>query len=470
MSSSKSPLDYIDAIFISDTRGNIVHAARYNKRLGENGIITDYTKYINKNILEICPSLRAENSSILRCLKEGRPIYNEYQEAVNLENTMFATQNLTLPIIRGGIVIGAIELSKDITNIDQISNPKMKNIKGSELEMAINKDLYKFQDIITKNNKMIKNIEKAKLAKDTWSPVLIYGDTGTGKELYAQSIHSEGIRKNKPFIAQNCAALPETLFESILFGSEKGAFTGAVDKPGLFESANGGTLFLDEINSMPIDLQAKLLRVLENGKFRRIGGTKDISVNVKIIAAMNESPIDAIKNRKLREDLFYRLNVVSLKLLPLKSRVEDIDLYVNYFIEKFNYAMDKSIEGITDQVKVLFYKYPWPGNVRELKHIIESASHFIQEGNINIQHLPAYLLDSILDQNSTKKEQYDDRNIIFTKEKDEKSLSKIVDEYERKIILSTLIKAEGNVSKAARLLSIPRQTLKYKIQKHSIEI
>lgn len=305
---------------------------------------------------------------------------------------------------------------------------------------------------------MKENIHKCKMVANSISSVLVYGETGTGKELFVQSIHNYSYRKNKPFIAQNCAALPESLFESILFGSVKGAFTGAIDKAGLFEQANGGTLFLDEINSMPINLQAKLLRVLQDGYVRRVGDSKDRKVDVRIMAAMNEEPMEALDKGHIREDLLYRLNVVSIKLVPLRERKEDISLYVNLFIKQYNQKLDKNVSGISKEVERLFYEYNWPGNVRELQHIIEASINMVDKGLIEVRHLPIYLSENI--ENRDLKDNIDEV----------KPLNEAIEELEKRMIINSLKKTDGNISKASNYLSIPRQTLHYKINKYNIDV
>ena len=303
---------------------------------------------------------------------------------------------------------------------------------------------------------MKRSIEKAKMIAGSDSSVLVYGETGTGKELFVQSIHNYSKRKKKSFIAQNCAALPETLFESILFGSVKGSFTGAEDKAGLFEMADGGTLFLDEINSMPLNLQAKLLRVIQEGSLRRIGDNKNRKVDVRIITAMNIDPKEALDSDKIRKDLFYRLNVNSLKLISLKKRRNDINLLVNHFIEKYNNQSNKDIKGISKEVEMLFYLYDWPGNVRELQHIIEGAMNIAREDIIGLGSLPAYFKDIVTDV-----EKYNENETI-------QPLNELVEIIEKKMINNAIKKAGGNVSKAAKYLEISRQTLQYKMKKYDI--
>lgn len=242
------------------------------------------------------------------------------------------------------------------------------------------------QSIITEGKRVIR----------TSSSILLVGETGTGKELFAQSIHNESQRSTKPFISQNCAAIPDTLMESLLFGTNRGAFTGAIDKSGLFEEANGGTLLLDEINSLSPALQAKLLRAIQEKTIRRIGGTQEKEIDVRIIATINEDPLEAITHNRLREDLYYRLSVVTLCLPPLRERKEDIPALVQHFIEKYNIQFGLSVTDVDVHVREFLYAYDWPGNVRELEHIIEGSMNLVEDENIiTAFHLPTRFRERI---------------------------------------------------------------------------
>jgi arginine utilization regulatory protein len=291
-------------------------------------------------------------------------------------------------------------------------------------------------------------------ASQTDSPVLIGGSTGTGKELFVHAIHNASNRKDYPFIAQNCAALPANLLESILFGSVKGSFTGANDRPGLFELADGGTLFLDEINSMPLELQAKLLRVLQDKKIRRVGGAKTIDVDVRIVAAYNSNLKEALDKKQLRRDLFYRLNVISMIVPDLKDRKDDLPILLDYFIEKYNKKNKKFIKEVSDTVMNIFMKYDWPGNVRELEHVIEGISSIYDIDIIREEHLPYHFIeDNPITNGSSKIE----------------PLNKALERKEKELIFTALNKTDGNVTRAAELLEIPRQTLQYRIKKFDIQ-
>lgn len=457
-------MDYVDAIMIVDEHGRIMYSVRYNPRFDKDSHDREYESIINKSFLEIYSNINPNESTIIKSMKERKPIYLSEQTFVDYKGRLIKTQNLTIPIIKSGKVLGAIELSKDITKIEEQVNCKNKFRPIVNRDKTPHKAVYTFDDIITVNQDMVHNIKIAKIIADNPSPVLIYGETGTGKELFVQSIHNYSSRKDKPFVAQNCAALPENLFESILFGSVKGAFTGSMDKPGLFEEANGGTLFLDEINSMPLSLQAKLLRVLQDGRVRRVGDTKERKVDVRIITAMNIEPSKAIEQELIREDLFYRLSVVNIKLLPLRNRKEDIPVYIDYFISKYNHEMNKNIIGVSKEVEELFLKYNWPGNVRELQHVIESSMNFVDNGQIELIHLPVYLSEKM-----KKEKKIEDHKNIINDLKIDLSLDEVIEKTERELIVKVLEKTGGNISRAADMLKITRQRLHYKISKYNIK-
>jgi len=414
---------------------------------------------IGRNLLEVYPSLTDETSTLLQVMATGKPILNLQQTFFNFKGYRITTINSSLPVAEGNKILGAIEISRDITAVRVLSErvldlqkqlyqdeaKKKRDSKGSAK--------YTFMDIIGHSKEILNLKAKAIKAAESLSSIMVYGNTGTGKELVVQSIHNASSRRNKPFIAQNCAAIPTTLLESILFGTVKGTFTGADHRPGLFELANGGTLFLDEINSMPIELQAKLLRVLEESSIRRVGDIRIREVDVRIVAAMNINPIEALENRLIRSDLFYRLNVVSLRVPDLKERRGDIPSLVEFFIIMFNQRLGKNVINVTDKVMNIFLGYHWPGNVRELKHVIEGAMN-VMEGN--------YIMEGDLPQHLQ-------RNMDITQDNANFSLRELLKEAERKAIVSALQEGGGNVTNAAKSLQIPRQTLQYKMKKFKIK-
>lgn len=419
---------------------------------------------MNKDLLEVFPSLDEESSTLVNVMETGEPILNRTQTYLNMKGQKIVTVNSTLPLLYKGKIIGALEIAKNVTHIKKLSDQlidlqsELNNNKKEKQNKAIKK--YKFKDIIGKNKKLRKEIEIGRRGGKSTSSILIYGETGSGKELFAQSIHYDGPRKNKPFIAQNCAAIPDSLLEGILFGTKKGGFTGAVDRPGIFEQADGGTLMLDEINSMTLPLQAKLLRVLQEGYIRRVGGIKDIPVNVKTIATTNENPAESVREGTIRKDLYYRLNVIYIDIPPLRERLDDIPILCEHFIEKYNKELNKDIWLVSEEVLSYFQNYSWPGNVRELENAVESAMNYISE-----------------DEHVLKKEHFaSNRNIICSKPRtnlfkviDEgKALPELMEDVEKKIIIQGLAGNNNNISQAARELGIKRQTLQYKLKKYGL--
>lgn len=285
-------------------------------------------------------------------------------------------------------------------------------------------------------------------------PVMITGESGTGKEVVARTIHKMSRRESKPFVAINAAAIPESLIESELFGHERGAFTGAVaTRQGVFEQANGGTLLIDEIAEMPMALQPKLLRVLADGRVRRLGGTHEFEFDVRVLAATNRDPLKAIEDIKLREDLYYRLNVVPIMLPPLRARADDVPLLVQHFLLEFNTKHRLELEGVTDEAMTMLKAYPWPGNVRELRNIIERSVVLAKGEWIDERDLPPYVRDPSLRP----------EKLVFSVGET------TVADAERELILKTLEKAGNNKAEAARLLGVDVKTIYNKLKTYGIE-
>jgi len=315
-----------------------------------------------------------------------------------------------------------------------------------------------FQNIITRNPKMQEILETALKIADYKTTVLISGESGTGKELVAKAIHYSSARKDGPFIAVNCGAIPETLLESELFGHIRGAFTDATyTKKGLFEEADGGTIFLDEIGELSPMLQVKLLRVLQEEEIRRVGDTRPIPINVRVIAATVKNLEEEVKKGNFRADLFYRLNVVSIHLPPLKERKEDIPILVNHFIEKFSYKFNKNIKGTSKEAMEILLTYEWPGNVRELENALERACALSEGELIKVEDLPPYL-----------RERADTHPGLFLPQ-DELSIKKITRQIEMELIRRALEKTGGNRTQAAKLLEISHRALIYKLKEYGLD-
>lgn len=439
--------NYIDAIVMIDNNGMIKYSDNFRTDI--------YNLYseevIGKYIWDIYPDLNEDNSSLLRVLKSGKAILNETQHLVNYKSIQIHAVNSTFPIKSGNKIIGAVEVS---AYIDPEKQRKDIILQLKEINENKSKN-YNIEDMVTNDSKMLDIKKKILKISESDSPVLIYGHTGTGKEMIAQSIHRNSCRSAKPFVSQNCAAIPSTLLESILFGTVKGSYTGAENRKGLFEAADGGTLFLDEINSMEMFMQAKLLKAIENQEIRRVGSAESIKVDVRIISAVNEPPLEAIYENRLREDLFFRIGVVQINLPDLKDRKNDIDLLSDHFIKGYNKKMKKDIKGIDESVKKILRNYKWPGNVREMKNVIESAFNLTYKDIITVEDLPDYIF-SVKSDNETSKLDIGD-----------KSLTELIQDYEKNII-EYAIKNTRNTTEAAQMLKISRQSLNYKISKYNI--
>jgi arginine utilization regulatory protein len=416
----------------------------------------DVKEVQGKYLIDAFPSLTEESSTLLKVIKTGKPIYNQTQVYMNLHGTRIDTMNTSLPIFLGDEIIGAVEIAKDYSRMKLLAERLIdlqKGLKKSSKKKTVMQVTYTLNDLLSVNPDFMRLKDEAmKLAKSD-SPILVYGESGTGKELFVQGVHHESNRSGEAFIAQNCAAIPETLLESILFGTAKGSYTGAVDRKGLFELADGGTLFLDELHTMPVELQAKLLRVLEDGMVRRVGSAHSISVNVRVIAAMNVEPSKALQDEKLRSDLYYRLNVFTFSLLPLRERKEDILFLTDHFIKGFNQNLDKNINGYEKKLEQFFMNYQWPGNVRELKHTIEYMMNVCETGQLKYEDLPSLLRHLQISTTS------------IASDLDSLSLRENIEKLEKNLIMNALELAKGNINQAAKFLEIPRQTLQYKLKK-----
>jgi transcriptional regulator with PAS, ATPase and Fis domain len=309
---------------------------------------------------------------------------------------------------------------------------------------------YTFANLIGKNSKFLSSVNLAKAAAHSISNVLLVGESGTGKEIFAHSIHNASNRKSGPFLAINCAALPRNLVESELFGYAEGAFTGAKKggNPGKFELADGGTLFLDEIGELPLEFQAILLRVLQEKLITRIGGKKLIPVDVRIIAATNKNLEEEIKKANFRQDLYYRINVLTINIPPLRERPEDIIILANHFLNKLNLRLDKKVKHIDKEVIELFTKYHWPGNARELQNILERSLNIATSDHISTAVLPEKIISL----------------------KQEKSNTGLVplEKYEKELILTLLNENKGNRTKVAQKMGISRTSLYRKLNKYKI--
>jgi two-component system NtrC family response regulator len=332
-------------------------------------------------------------------------------------------------------------------------------IKENRLLSEALSDRFRYGNIIGRSKPMLEIYDLIRKVAQSKASVLITGPSGTGKELIAKAIHYDSSRKERPFISVNCGALTETLLESELFGHEKGAFTGAVSmKKGRFELADGGTLFLDEVGEMPPSLQVKLLRVLQEMEFERVGGTKTISVDVRVLSASNRNLKDHVAEGFFREDLFYRLNVIHLEVAPLRERKEDIRLLVNHFIEKYREDERREKIELAPETWKALYNYPWPGNVRELENVIERAVVLNSGGHIELRDLPPEF--------SEKTQELDIDRFLPPDAELQPTLEKI----EETLIRRALKQADNVQAHAAEMLGITKSLMQHKIKKYNIHL
>lgn len=415
---------------------------------------------------------QANNGSILvipQTIKEKKPFLDLRQDFVTHSGKELQILSNNYPIIKDGQLLGAMSIMEDWSKMDELNRKiielqgkllgrenQTKSIKGSLLAAK-----YKFNDIVYSTEDMRSVVEKCKKVAKSDAPIMIYGETGTGKELFTQSIHNASPRAKGPFLAVNCAAIPDTLLESMLFGTEKGAYTGAEKLEGLFEQANKGTLLLDEINSMNISLQSKLLRVLQEGSFRRVGGSQLIHVDVRVLSNINIPPLEAIRENKLRQDLYYRLGVININVPPLRNRKEDIRLLVKNFIMDCNCRLRKNVSDIDAVTCELFFCYEWPGNVRELQHAVEYAMNILPD---EIDYItPEYIPEHILEKVHPNMDMICNGDNVITMES-------VMEAAGRHFLKNLLMKNNCNVSQTARAIGITRQGLQHRMRKLGISI
>lgn len=452
--------DSVEGMMVVNRDGII----EYYKASGTLGALSEkFVRQVRgKHLLTVYPELTEETSTVIRTLRTGTITVGERQ-VLNSGDFKLTMTTTTYPILgEDGTIQGAVDIAQllDITD------------RGSSRPVSSGQSA--LDDIVTQNAAMEQLKRMVKEVAKNDSATLIYGETGTGKELFAQALHVLSARKDKPFIAQNCAAIPVNLLESMFFGTERGGFTGAESKKGLFELADGGTLFLDEINSMDTAMQAKLLKVLEEQKVRRIGGKEDVHFDVRIVCASNEVPERLIEEGRLRSDFYYRVGVVRLWLPPLRERQEDILLLTQHYIQQYNQKMGRHIRGLSQMTRDLFLRWSWPGNIRELKNTIEGA--------FNIETSDLITLDSVQvlwakmeQENQTRpaparevpaapEEKGSLSQIREQLSHGQVDLGKLLAQYEAAII-SEALHQTSRLNAAAEKLSISPQKLQYRMEK-----
>lgn len=449
--------EFSDGVLVTDSKGVIVYYNHAMARIDE--LHPDNT--ISHKITDVY-DLDNTTSIVMRCLKKRKPIIDEPIYYRTRMGKFANTIHNVMPIFNKNKLVGAICFVRDYHSMaDTIASMPLP-----EKEKQFDITSMTFERIIGEEPAFLDALNSARLAASTPSPVMLFGETGTGKELFARAIHNHSSRSREKYTPVNCSAIPENLLEGILFGTSKGAFTGAVNKAGLLERTTKGTIFLDEINSMPVGLQSKILRNIQESRVRRVGDLREIEIDLKIISSVNRDPHIAIADGTLRSDLFYRLGVVFIHILPLRERLGDLELLVNHFIEKHNTMLYKKVRRISAEVMELFKIYNWPGNVRELEHVIEGAMNIMGTDDIiQVKHLQTHLSNWSV---KTRPGKPNRRQGDVPSESHKTNLIKITSEHEESIVTKALVDNRGNITKTARSLGISRQLLYYKIKKYKI--
>lgn len=441
----------------------------YTKRIKNDLDMISYDKdRMGKTIFEAFQNLNVNNSSVLKTIYSGKVTKNERQVLIS-GNTKVVVEGDTYPIFDDhGNLQGVVDA---LRYLEYYNYNKANDSEDDGVLSAI----------VTKSQKLKRIKDRLPEIARNDSNVFLYGETGTGKEIFARAIHLLSNRKNHPMITQNCAAIPQNLMESTFFGTETGGFTGAENKLGLFELANHGTLFLDEINSMDVQMQAKLLTAMEKGVIRRVGGQRDIPFDTRIICASNEQPQVLMQSGRFREDFYYRISSVKISIPPLRERREDIIPLTEHYIKLYDRKMGKSITGLTEMTLEMFMNWYWPGNVRELRNTIESAFNFETTDKITLGSI-SELLEEINNKGaeyhaglieSGNKALSDGQSSDIERVKQMLAvgcvnIEELLEDYERKIILEVL-KQNRKLKVAAKKLGISPQRLDYRLRKLNLK-
>ncbi|OGP55938.1 MAG: Fis family transcriptional regulator [Deltaproteobacteria bacterium RBG_13_52_11b] len=419
----------------------------------------EVVKLMEKDIYDlILMDIRMPKLDGISALKKAKTIS---PETVVIMITAYASADTAIKAMKEGAYdyitkpFKIEEIKLIIKNALEKKNLQKENI----LLKQVVRERYHFENIIGQSSKMLELYDLLEKVAPTKTNILITGESGTGKELVAKAIHYNSPRKDKPFVTLNCGAIPETLIESELFGHMKGAFTDAIaTKKGLFEVADEGTILLDEISELPLMMQVKLLRVLQDREFKRVGGTEDVRVDVRIISATNKDLEEGVREKRFREDLYYRLNVIQIRLPSLRERKEDIPVLVKHFLKKYSEELNKNISTLSPDALRILLNYHYPGNVRELQNIVERAVALE-----STQELTALNLSSYLNEQMPLKKQFD-----LDIPSEGIDLEKVVEEIERGLLLKALDKTKGIKKKAAELLHINFRSMRYRLEKYGL--
>jgi arginine utilization regulatory protein len=427
--------------------------------------ITD-EEAIGQHVLERWPYLSDETSTMMRSVNKGEKFFSNHQVYYTRTGQVMDYLHTTLPIYdEASQIIGAIEIGRNIDSLKHLSDQVLE-LSERLYAQGKEKQVPDAKEIITRSSGMLRIIGELDRYAVQDIPLLIYGETGTGKELFVQRAHRKSLRAGKPLITLNCAAIPGTLMEGILFGTKKGAFTGSENRKGIFDIADCGTIFLDELNSMPIDIQAKLLRVLQDGEIMKLGENVSTKVNVRVITAMNEPPEQAIKLRHLRQDLYYRISVGYINIPSLRERPEDIVPLAEHFLRKYVREINSRVSAIAPQARRELETFDWPGNVRMLENVIRRSVLLEDPDHTELCKIHYQLAEF---QSSHNNQQDDNQERQASRSDADSSLADRVDDYERNLIQQALQRTGGNIKQTALLLHTPRPTLQRKIKLYHLQ-
>lgn len=448
-----------DGVYATDKKGTILfYNTAFAKMEG-----TNKAEMVGRKDMEIYP-ISLEYFHRLEILKNHQPLLDCYMSYYTYSGKKVNIVYNTYPYIEDGEIEGIFSISRDLPSTNELIKNLAHHFNQQQAVIKQNGTRYCLADILGVSKNIKQAIEQAKRIARLKSTVTIIGETGSGKELFAQGIHNISKYSGEPFISVNCAAIPETLMDSLMMGTVKGAFSGALDTPGFFEQAGKGTLLLDEINSLSLNLQPKLLRLLEERTVRRIGDKKEREISCRVIFATNENLFASAQQNKFREDLLYRMTPLILDIPPLRDRMEDFPILTEKFISDFNQEVGLTIQGINDELMDFLMCYKWPGNVRELQNVIESSMSLadLSDNLLTMDHLPVILRQRI---KKALPQEQPSRELTLQNN----SLDNMLSQYEKNLIEQCLRKSQGNVSESAAQLGIDRQGLHYRIRKLKIK-
>ena len=486
-----------DGIQIYDANACVVHINRAS--CGISGIPA-HLDVTGKHLMDLY-DLEEEISTTMTCLRTRRPVINRVDSFKSTSGNAISTVNTAYPVFDGHKLVGAVVTDQNLDTLNaqiETLEERKKTIRDKTSLPATPFRGYHFSDLVGSNRELTAAVALARKISRQDCNVLLVGETGTGKEIFAQSIHKASDRKKKKFVAINCAAVPDTLIESMFFGTSKGSFTGSVEQPGLLEEADGGVLFLDELNSMSLGMQSKLLRAIQEGSFRRVGSGRDIRTNVRFISSCNEPPAHLIEQNVLRKDLFFRLATVTIDIPPLRDREDDIEELVRFYLAKNINRYLKTVEDISPGALRMFQNYSWPGNVRELFNLLDYILNTAEDGRIEVAHLPRHMRageePSLVVARPEAESSTPPLNWLehFWREsgqscqepgqepgqeqgqepgqKQGRDLDALLRAVEKRVIEEALARCRYRLNRTADSLGVSRQTLQYRIRKLGIEL